>query len=194
MTRQPRSTFFVHEGSTRQALLELTLAQNPTHVLNLDADELLSDGIALRFLIAEQPVVKAWHIPIAEIWMANEDRLLERVDGGWRTGRTLCWRRPPGALRFPNRALACGRVPSPIRTYAARPASVSLLHCGWLDEVDRVARAARYAKHDGGRFHASAHLQSILWPPEKIELRARAWPEALAPWKNAILEHAGVKA
>jgi hypothetical protein len=190
----PESSFYRHEGRTRDRLLALTLAQKPTHVLNLDADEFITDGPALRDLIAEQPDASAWHIPIEEVWEANDDRYLAREDGGWKTGRTLCWKVPAGRLTFPNRALACGRVPSQLRVGSARPAAVSLLHVGWLDESDRVSRHDRYVKHDGGRFHRGAHLASILWPREKVELVARPWPQSLAPWKDAILEHASVKA
>lgn len=186
--------FYRHEGRARTVLLEHTLACEPTNVLSLDADEFVTDGPALRKLIEEQSDVQAWHLPIEEVWAASEERILHRVDGGWATGRSLCWKVPDvGRLSFPNRALACGRVPIQTRMMRAQPSAQSLLHVGWLDESERVARHARYTEHDKGRFHASAHLASILWPPERIKLEARAWPDGLLPWRDAILEHAAVK-
>lgn len=193
---QPASRFYQHEGQARQRLLDYTLDTHPTHVLNLDADEFLADGPELRRLVEAQPDVAAWHIPIEEVWMANGDHYLHRTDGGWSMGRTLCWKVPDRKLSFPNRRLACGRVPMQIRTFRATPAGpgVSLLHVGWLDPSQREPRHARYVRHDGGRFHASAHLDSILWPPERISLHMRPWPPALLPWRDAILEHGTVSA
>ena len=193
--RQEVSTFYRHEGQTRTRLLEVTLEQEPTHIVNLDADELVSDGPALRAMIEADPDVPAWHLPIEEVWAANEGGYFIRDDGAWNQGRTLAWRVPQlGRLAFPNRALACGRVPLQLRSVRAQPSGVSLLHVGWLDERERVVRHARYTKHDNGRFHAGRHLASILWPPEKVGLQARAWPAGLLSWRDAILEHAGVTA
>lgn len=193
--RHDRPRFYEHEGRTRQRLLDYTLDLKPTHVVNLDADEFITDGVGLRRLIGEQPDVASWHIPIIEVWEANPDRYMARVDGGWKTGRTLCWRVPPGRLSFPNRALACGRVPSQVRMGSARASAVSLLHVGWLDESERERRIARYTKHDGGRFHASAHLASLAWDrdDERLMLEPRPWPAGLGPWKDQILEHATVR-
>jgi hypothetical protein len=192
---QPRSTFYQHEGRIRQSLLDLTLAQKPTAVLSLDADELVSDGAVLREYLDRDPDVAIWSLAIAEVWQADASSLWTRQDGGWRT-HPLCvlWRIEPGATyRMMNRKLACGRVPTRVIRSASRavPTGESLFHFGWTDESERVARHARYTKHDGGRFHRSDHLDSILWNDERVELEAHSWPDALLPWRDAILARAG---
>lgn len=185
--QSPPSSFYRHEGRTRALLLERTLEQQPTHVLPLDADEFVTDGPALRKLIEAQPQIAGWPLPIQEVWETAESGYRVREDGGWASGRTLVWRRRSlGRLSFPNRALACGRVPLQVRGAGGGTSGVALLHVGWLDERERVARVARYTKHDGGRFHARAHLDSILWPPERVQLADREWPAGLEPWRAAI--------
>lgn len=185
------STFFVHEGRCRQTLLALTLPQKPTHVLSLDADEFVSDGAALRARIGREPDVPIWSLEIEEVWQAGES-LKIREDGGWRSHPLpVLWRVDPSVTyRIMDRKLACRRVPTQILRSSSRavPSGESLLHLGWSNPVTRAERHARYVTHDGGRFHASAHLDSILWPDEKIELRERAWPEQLLQYREAILE------
>jgi hypothetical protein len=61
----------------------------------------------------------------------------------------------------------------------ARPVGTSILHFGWARESERQSRYDRYAKHDGGQFHASQHLESILWSEDRIQLSARGWPVSL---------------
>ncbi len=188
-----RQRFYEHEGKTRDELLRVTLGVKPTHILPLDADELVADGPGLRAMIEERPDVPAWHLPIHEVWQADRERYFTREDGGWPQGRTLAWKVPTGPLKFPDRALACGRVPSQIRRLAAQHTNVPLLHLGWLDESTREARVARYTEHDGGRFHARSHLASIL-DAAQVRLEGRAWPDGLLPWRDAILEHAKIAA
>ncbi len=185
--------FYGHEGKTRDELLRVTRGVDPTHILPLDADEVVADGPGLRAMIEERPEVPAWHLPIHEVWQADRERYFTREDGGWPQGRTLVWKVPPGPLKFPDRALACGRVPSQIRRLAAQHTQIPLLHLGWLDETTREARVARYTEHDGGRFHARSHLASIL-DASQVKLEGRAWPDGLLPWRDAILEHAKITA
>jgi hypothetical protein len=42
-------------------------------------------------------------------------------------------------------------------------------------------------EHDQGRFHASAHLESIMWPDEKVTVRQRGWPTGLPPDQRAAI-------
>jgi hypothetical protein len=177
---QKRSTFFEHEGRIRQVLLDLTLAQKPTHVLNLDADEFVSDGAALRARIGRDPDVAIWSLEIEEVWKVG-DMLQVRMDGGWRAHPlSVLWRVDPNVrYRIMDRRLACRRVPTAILRSASRAQSSgeSLLHLGWANESERAARHARYMQHDRGQFHASAHLDSILWDDERVTLRERPWPD-----------------
>jgi hypothetical protein len=185
------SSFYKHEGRTRQLLLEVTLEQKPTHVLNLDADELVSDGAALRACIGREPDVPIWSLVIEEVWNGG-DTLQIREDSGWRSHPLPVLWRVDAKVRYAimQRRLACRRVPTQVLRSSSRavPSGESLLHLGWSNPKTRAERHSRYVTHDGGRFHASAHLDSILWPDEKIELRERAWPDQLLQYREAILE------
>ncbi len=188
------SEFYVHEGKTRDLLLNLALQLEPTHILPLDADELVADGPALRALIQARPMTPVWHLPIREVWQADRERYFTREDGGWPRGRTLAWRVPNGRLSFADRALACGRVPEQIARIGPQQTHIPLLHLGWLDEAERAARVARYTEHDGGRFHARAHLASILAPTSQVKLEGHDWRPGLEPWLDVVLEHAKMPA
>lgn len=160
----PESAFYDHEGKARQAALEWALEGKPTHVLAIDADELILEGEQLR---AELARGEAWSLCMREVWRARDHALEIRQDGGWcEHPVSMVWRVPArmGRWQMPNRVLACGRVPAPVATLRARFTDVAVYHFGWACKADRQARYDRYAKHDGGRFHRSSHLESILWP------------------------------
>ena len=191
------SDFLGHEGRARQALLELTLARNPTHVLAIDADEFVTDGQRLRALCREDAGPGAWTLNIEEVWKADDQALWIRTDGAWglQSRSPILYRVPAkidGRWRIMDRQLACGREPMAVRQLAARApdSGVQVLHFGWTNESERAARYQRYVDHDGGKFHRRAHLDSIMWPDSKVRLERRDWPESLEPFKAGILERA----
>lgn len=179
----PDSHFYVHEGQTRNALLDATRGVHPTHVLSIDADEFVTDGVELRARIGSEPDRAAWSLTIEEVWTASAGGLAVREDGGWRTHPLTClWKAPQSVegWKVMNRPLAVRRVPVTVLNTPAAPSGSSLLHFGWTDPATRKARYDRYARHDGGRYHNPAHLQSILWPDSKVRLRPRPWPNGAA--------------
>lgn len=189
-------TFFAHEGAARQALLDFTYDREPSHVLAIDADEFVADGAAVR--AACETRYQVFNLEMEEVWQADEQELRVRMDGGWRSHPVPIlyelpvkrWRtNRRGEWRIPNRALASGRTPVAISRNGQRAkASVTeILHFGWTDEANRQARYDRYVEHDGGKFHASAHLLSIMWPDERVELRPRPWPAALEPLRSLLV-------
>lgn len=185
--RNRTAGFFAHEGRTRQRLLQVTLQHAPTHVLAIDADELVDDGRAVRASVEADEGRGSWSLVMEEVWKADPAFLWTRQDGGWRAHAVpVLWRVPgkrelrTAAWTIPQRQLACGREPSAVRRI--RPAVVTgaaILHFGWTRESERRARAQRYQVADGGRFHASAHLDSILWPDRRVRLMRRRWPAGL---------------
>lgn len=185
--------FYAHEGHARQHLLDWTLAMNPTHVLSLDADEFVSDGAGLRARLEADPNIAVWTLSIEEIWEARADALRLRIDGGWRTHPlACCWRAPAlpsAAWKMMDKQLACRRVPMPVLSASgrARDSQTSLLHVGWSNKSERQRRHARYAQHDQGRFHARAHLDSIMWDDRRVTLRDRAWPAGLETYREDVL-------
>lgn len=169
-------SFFTHEGKARQTLLNWTLAADPTHVLAIDADEFVEDGHALRKQLDREIVAHA--LCMQEVWEAGST-LKIRMDGGWRPHPVpICWAVPlaKGTLRIQDRALACGREPVAVRRMRQRPTGICVLHFGWANPEERQARYERYVEADGGKFHASRHLQSIMWPESRIELCEQPWP------------------
>lgn len=178
--------FFVHEGRFRNRLIDWTLEAEPTHVLSIDADEFISEGDILRSRCEENDDV--WILTMEEVWKADDDGLSIRMDGGWRPRPApALWQAPPPSSRardrdwqIANRALACGREPVGVARQAirgrARDSGVQILHFGWTRLAERQRRFDRYALHDKGKFHANAHLQSILWSDDQVKLERREWP------------------
>jgi glycosyltransferase involved in cell wall biosynthesis len=177
----PSEQFFIHEGRTRQALIDWTLISKPDAVLSIDCDEFVSDGKLLRERLDAEPQVPVWSLAISEVWSANQDALWIREDGGWRTHPlSVLWKViPHHPYTMMDRKLACRRVPQAVLSRQAKPSGVELLHYGWTDPETRKARYDRYVQHDGGKFHASTHLRSIMAPESTMRFRERTWPEGV---------------
>lgn len=183
VTPSTSSRFYAHEGAARQRALEWTLDAKPTHILAVDGDELIENGQRLRMEVEEDQECPVWTLCMEEVWKADEEHVWIRQDGGWKAHSVPILYRVnrKGGLEIPQRALASGRVPvSVARDWRkARSTGASILHLGWANVAERAARHARYVEHDGGQFHASAHLDSIMWPDEKVTL-------SQCPWSTSI--------
>lgn len=190
-----KPSFFAHEGRARQELLAWTMRGEPTHILSIDADEFVSDGKRLRQTLVDHPEHQVYTLCMQEIWSAGET-LKIRMDGGWRPHAIAgVW--APGRTRdhsLRNTALACGRVPAEIDAFVGRngaaTSGVEFLHFGWANQSDRAERYARYVTHDGGNYHASRHLDSIMWPDSQVTLCEQAWPPALRDVRDAVRRRA----
>lgn len=195
------SKFFRHEGRARQQLLNWTLEASPTHILALDADEFVADGVAIRAAIDRDPAALAFTVEMQEVWKAWDECLCIRYDGGWAPTRSsLLYRVPPPHLRdgqwhIRDLALSSGREPSSVKRLAqagkATAVATEVLHFGWTNELDRAARHQRYVVADNGRYHRSQHLASIVWPDAKVEMESREWPPALDRWRDQIVARGG---
>jgi hypothetical protein len=194
--RQDESTFYEHEGRTRQTLLDWTLLGQPTHVLAIDADEFVADGQYLRQLISRNPGEHVWTLRMEEVWQATPGTLTIRTDGGWRQHPVpVLWRNTGSQQRINPRPLACGREPISVSRFAqagkATRTNTEILHFGWANQEHRQIRYDRYMEHDQGQFHASTHLKSIMFPDARCRLEPREWPAGLADVKDQILEVSG---
>ena len=92
---------------------------------------------------------------------------------------TRCWK-----LRSAAWASVCAAVQARASGLPRRQilsSGVSFFHFGWACVADRQARYDRYVEHDGGAFHASRHLQSIMWPDDhpRIGFCRSPWPAGL---------------
>lgn len=189
--RNEKPDFHLH-AQARNALLTWTLDASPDYVLAIDADEFVADGQAVRR--ACETGAQVVTLEMAEVWEACPDTLCIRQDGGWRSHEIGCvWRAAAfarQALSLADKGHATGRVPDVVHRGRARPSGTSQLHFGWANRGERAERYQRYAVGDAGKFHAAAHIQSIVWPDSKVECEPRPWPPTLAPWQAAILERA----
>lgn len=188
--RNPGPTFLEMESDARNLLLEWTMEGKPDYVLSIDADEFVSDPFVLKECMQRRHPV--YTLDMLEVWEANQTSLSIRKDGAW--GPRLCpilWQAPARLTRewmIPDRKLACGREPERVRRTSFRKSGTSVLHFGWTSESDREARAQRYFEHDKGRFHRNAHLESILWPRERVVMSGMAWPPGVEPLRDRLLE------
>ena len=197
LMRATEPYFYVHEGRTRNILLDHTLSMDPTHILHIDADEFIADGRVLRNALKTQEPVAVWTVRMEEIWKADESHLYIRCDGGWRVNDApILWRVPHRSAmtspkwRIRDAKLACGREPEIIRENwrSAVATGTEILHFGWTNVSERQARYERYVQHDGGHYHASRHLRSIMYPDKRVKLRPRMWPTGLQAYKEGLLE------
>lgn len=166
---------FYRHADARNLLLKCTLATDPDWVVASDADELWTDGQAIR-RTCETARTDVVTVDIAEVWEVCDDCLCTREDGGWRTHpigavwRAETFRRQ--ALSLTDKDTATGRVPDAVHRKASTPSGSALLHLGWSCEVDRAERHKRHV----GSSHAGTHVQSILWSDQRVKLAAREWP------------------
>jgi hypothetical protein len=180
--------FFHDEGRIRNALLDWTFEAEPTHVIALDLDEFVTDGQKLRKSLSSGEL---WGLQMREVWKADELHLWVRDDGGWKSHLApIVYTTPEhrdGSWKIQNRKLACGRTPVAIRRNLRETVNtkIDVLHFGWTKESDRAKRYARYAEHDAGRYHSSAHLASILAEDKRVRMSRLKWPESFP--KDEIL-------
>lgn len=181
--------FYEHEGRARQLLYDFTLEAEPDYVLAIDADEFVGDPMCVRETCAKG--VEVATLSLSEVWAADENGLTIRVDGLWKARTVPILYRPQPGWTIKDKALACGREPTQVveRYGRARPTGSSILHFGWTRKSERIARAARYDVHDGGKFHPDAHLRSILWEEQRnrrLRLQSMLWPVELSELAREI--------
>lgn len=174
-------TFSTDEGKLRQASWDfLQSAVNPTTedwILAIDCDELLYSREDLHELVDDEryDVMNVWFY---HMW--NETHY--RVDGGWCPhGSTRLFRYPPNS-KFKDSKLACGSEPEAVAwTARSFPGSylidsgLRMQHLSYIKDEDKRAKYDRYVQIDGGKFHASSHIQSIVDPPDRVSLEE--WKE-----------------
>lgn len=66
-----------------------------------------------------------------------------------------------------DRKMASGSEPQYVQTLIRRgkymvDSGLIMQHLGYVRDEDKIAKHARYTEHDGGDFHAGAHIESIV--------------------------------
>lgn len=171
-------SFLEHEGRFREnAWRWMSTATGATEgdwVFSLDADEFFVDERGerqgLEADIVGIPADASLSFGIPEIFDQVEGdgiaALYQRVDGWWgaiRGQRLAPW---TSGATFPDRSMGCGSVPMGSRSGLEFRGSGSILHFGYLDPEDRLAKYRRYQELPG---HSSKHIESIVQEP-KLEL------------------------
>jgi glycosyltransferase involved in cell wall biosynthesis len=191
--RNPGPAFYEYESRARQNLLQWTMQARPDFVLSIDADEFVSDPGTIR-LLADQGRNPVYTLDMEEVWSCDAQHLHIRIDGMWKS--RLCpilWRAPEtwtSQWDIPDRKLACGREPAIVRRTKFKRSGSSVFHFGWARRAERERRAERYFEHDKGNFHASRHLQSILWDDARVQTRPRPWPAGLSDLAASLADRA----
>lgn len=174
---------FYRHAIARNRLLDFTLDGLPQWVIASDADELWTDGIAIR-RACETARADVLTVDIIEVWEACEDCLCTREDGGWRSHPIgAVWRVAPfrqQILSLTDKDTATGRVPDAIHRGRSAPTGEEILHFGWANQAERAERFKRYPAGSG---HANQHVESIMWTDARVKLAARAWPEG---WSDEL--------
>lgn len=186
-TRDDGSVAFNHHAAARNQLLRATLAREPDWILAIDADELVTDGHALR--LACESGGHAYSLVMEECWELCDEALCVREDGGWRSHPVgMLWAPSSrGSYEIADLGHATGRVPSGV----GGGAIVSeVLHLGWANRAERAERYQRYAVGDAGKFHAASHIASIMWEDSRVACRSREWPASLEPWRDGLVARA----
>lgn len=163
-----------NEGLFRQSLLDWTMQAEPTHILAIDADEIIPEAEDLRTIIEHSPGVEVFSLRMCEVWNTQPSPWTVRWDGGWIPHDvSLIWSPSsnPNNMAMPDKKLASGRLPAALAFVPAQRTGLDILHLGWARKSDRPRRHKRYVDLDGGEFHASAHLDSIMWEDGRCDLR-----------------------
>ncbi len=194
VARNDGPSFYEYESKARQLLLQWTLDARPDYVLSIDADEFVGQPGRIQSLLGRVGTASVYTLDMQEIWEVTAQEIRLRMDGLWGPRRCpILWRAPENpddvGWHIPDRKLACGREPLAVRRSRFEPTNIPVLHFGWTRRSQREERAERYFVHDQGQFHKDAHLQSILWPDERIKLVAKPWPQNMQHLIGPLLEN-----
>lgn len=162
----PEPTFSTNEGKLRQASwehLEGSITHDDHwHVLAIDCDEMLYETKhTLRDLIETR--FQVFNITFFHMWNENQFRF----DKAWHPhNSSRFFKYHPNGF-FLDRALACGSEPTYVQQlirqgYFMEDSGLLMKHLSYILDEDKQAKYERYAKIDGGAFHANAHIESIL--------------------------------
>lgn len=160
------ASLFKEEHKLRRLQWELTVATRPDWILNLDADELCEDRMAMviRSLI-DQDDADLIGFRLYDMW--NDSHY--RADALW-TAHERSW---PFLVRWdPNMGddwrimdHHCGRWPLAVDGLRGSGAPLRVKHLGWSRQADREAKYERYMVNDPeGKWGSLAQYESILDP------------------------------
>jgi hypothetical protein len=157
--------FLEHEGLFRsRAWMDMEQSVGPEvgdSILLIDADEFVHDPDAVKKAAREFPDQRLG-FTFYHLWGGDS----YRIDRSW--APSVAWILIPYRKngKHANRKMACGREPTYAHNERQHGIPVSdILHYGYFDDADKAAKYTRYMTFDGGRYHSSSHLKSIIQTP-----------------------------
>ncbi len=162
LVRNHRSGFH-NEVDLRRLQWEATVATGPDWILNLDADELLEEGVGPRLrTLAAQTSHRRIGFALYDMW----DDEHYRDDALWNAHRRtwpMMYRYTPFFdYAWRETGQHCGRFPRTIEFFDPLPSVLRIQHMGWSRQADRRAKYERYMALDPeGRFGSLAQYASI---------------------------------
>ncbi|BCV22744.1 glycosyltransferase family 2 protein [Moorella sp. Hama-1] len=172
--RRETSLFLIDESRLRQELWYYTVATRPEWILALDADELLEDRATreLPYLL-RQELFPAVAFRLFDCWGGEE---YYRVDGLWNPwfrnfSIYLVKYQPHLPAAWPAQTFHCGRLPLAYRHLPYLESDLRIKHLGWANPAEIRPKYQRAVGQDPTfKYQPREHYESILWPPEKIQL------------------------
>jgi glycosyltransferase involved in cell wall biosynthesis len=165
--RMGEQTFSKDESVLRKALLYHLQEVNPSHVLIIDADELISKE-DFEFVVQRlkmEPFYDWYGLQFYHAWKddPDNDKVYYRDDKLWKPNwgpRLFFWK---GSGFIQERKMGCSPTPSyVVESLNGLHVPVKILHLGYLQGKDKTAKFKRYTELDGGRYHNKAHINSII--------------------------------
>jgi glycosyltransferase involved in cell wall biosynthesis len=178
----PESMFNVHEGQLRQLswdFMEQATEPEPGDlILAIDADELLYETTWTLRDLAQDEYHEIFNVRFFHMWSPTH----YRVDGGWKPhGSTRLFKYRRGGV-FKDKQLGPGSEPGYVtatysyyRNLFKADSGLEMKHLSYIKDSDKQIKYERYMKIDGGKFHASSHIQSIADPIERVSLGEWPW-------------------
>jgi len=172
-------SFLTHEANFRaNALSALEQKMNPSPedwIFAIDADEFLfvKDPLTLKDVVgqAEAQGRTSVDMRIPEIWSIDKYRsLYKRTDGFWDEMSLPRLYKYNQDWSFRNKAMGCGSGPAYTygNTFVPEYDECHLLHVGYADEADRIAKHNRYTSLPN-HGHNPKHIESIIGVPYLVE-------------------------
>lgn len=161
--------FATNEYALRQASWDFLDTQvtndEPWWVLAIDADEMMYETAHPMRELIEINGFEVISIDFYHMWTPTQFR----VDKAWHPhGSSRLFKYYTDGL-FKNQALACGSEPMYVQQLIRRGrflqgSGLVMKHLSYMDEEGKRSKYERYAKIDGGLYHANAHIESIMDP------------------------------
>jgi glycosyltransferase involved in cell wall biosynthesis len=146
---QNEASGFDNEGALRQKQWRETIKTNPDWILNLDADEVLTESFwKEKQALIDDPRYDIYSFRLYDMW--NDTHY--RDDEYWNAHSVyrpfLIRYQPAFPYKYSEFPQHCGRFPMNIFSHPEARTEFKVKHFGWATEEDRLAKKERYRMLD----------------------------------------------